>query len=401
MELRTLFLTSLAAAVCLMGCKSQSSSRPGKAILVDKNIPAGNIELERMSADTVYVHQELRDTKGDWFYWAFRVKGAQGRTLTFVFTESVAVGARGPVVSLDKGRNYAYAAEEGATRHSFTYTFPAKAREVWFYECIPYMPERWESFVRSHRREGVVPSVLCRSRGGRDVPMCRFGRTDGQARYKVVLSARHHCSESVADYVIEGAAASFLGDDALGEWLRANMELIVVPFVDYDGVVAGDQGKNRDPHDHNRDYTEFLYPETAALAALMSEENPQIFVDVHCPWLYGGCNEYIYTPWKDESTLPDPEAEHRFSQLLEQLQEGGLRYKASDDMPFGVSWNTGANYAQGYSSIAWAAGNVPSLCVCRSLEVPFANANGAVVTREALLSFGHGLAATFRALLEE
>jgi len=396
-----LLLASLAAAICLMGCNRQSSSKTGDTIMIDKDIPAGNIEFERISADTVYVHQELRDTKGNWFYWAFRVKGAQGRTLTFVFTKSVAVGARGPVVSLDKGRSYAYAAEEGATRNSFTYTFPAKAREVWFYECIPYMPDRWASFVRKHKNDGAVPGIICQSRSGKDVPMCRFGRTDGQARYKVVLSARHHCSESIASYVVEGVARSFMGKDELGAWLRDKVELIVVPFVDYDGVLAGDQGKNRAPHDHNRDYTEFLYPETRALAALLQESQPQIYVDVHCPWLYGGCNEYIYTPWKDPATLHDVDAETRLSQLMEQLQEGGLRYKASDDLPFGKDWNTGANYAQGYSCLMWAGENVPSLRICRSLEVPFANANGAVVTQDALLSFGHGLAAAFRALLEE
>lgn len=371
-----------------------------RGIKVDCGIPAGNIVFERMSADTVYVHQDLRDTRGDWFYWAFRVCGAQGKTLTFVFTKSVAVGVRGPAVSTDRGRSYSYAAESGATRHSFTYTFPSGAREVWFYECHPYMPQRWESFVRRHRRDGIMSDILCQSRKGRDVPVCRFGRTDGQAEYRVVLSARHHCSETMADYVIEGAAESFMAADGLGEWLRAHMELIVVPFVDMDGAVEGDQGKNREPHDHNRDYTEFLYPETAALASLMKQEKPQIFIDVHCPWLYGGTNEYIYTPWKDESTMRHPDAEHRFSQLLEQYQEGGLRYKASDDLPFGVDWNTGANYAQGRSSIVWAGENVPSLLICRSLEVPFANANGAVVTPESAVSFGHGLAATFRALVE-
>ena len=40
---------------------------------------------------------------------------------------------------------------------------------------------------------------------------------------------------------------------------------MMVPFTDYDGAQAGDQGKNRAPHDHNRDYVEFLYPETKAI----------------------------------------------------------------------------------------------------------------------------------------
>ena len=33
-------------------------------------------------------------------------------------------------------------------------------------------------------------------------------------------------------------------------------KILCVPFVDFDGVVDGDQGKGRNSHDHNRDYCE-------------------------------------------------------------------------------------------------------------------------------------------------
>ena len=59
-----------------------------------------------------------------------RVKGAAGRTLTFSFTRSAAVGVRGPVVSRDGGATFAYAAEKGATRKSFTYTFGPDENET-------------------------------------------------------------------------------------------------------------------------------------------------------------------------------------------------------------------------------------------------------------------------------
>ena len=77
----------------LASCAGRSAVQP----VIDAGIPAGNIVFEKMSNDTVYVHQDLRDTEGDWFYWAFRARGFQGRTVTFVFTKSVAVGVRGPV----------------------------------------------------------------------------------------------------------------------------------------------------------------------------------------------------------------------------------------------------------------------------------------------------------------
>ena len=43
----------------------------------------GNIHVKDITGDTVILENELRDTQEDWFYWAFCVSGAQGRTLTF------------------------------------------------------------------------------------------------------------------------------------------------------------------------------------------------------------------------------------------------------------------------------------------------------------------------------
>lgn len=371
------------------------------AMTVDNVLPAGNIVYERTEGDTVYVHQELRDTEGDWFYWAMRVKGAAGRTVTFAFTRSVAVGVRGPAVSRDKGRTFAYAAESGVTRKGFTYTFGPDEDETWFYECIPYLPSDWSRFLEENRRHAgtrYAADVLCRSKNGADVPMARFGCLTGTPKHKVFLTSRHHCSETMATFVLEGVASAFLADDELGAWLRENVELTVVPFVDYDGSVAGDQGKNRQPYDHNRDYTALTHPEVRAIVDFVPKLAPDMWIDVHCPWLYGGVNEKLSTPLKDPN-LPynHPENEARFSSLLEKLQCGSMRYRAADDTPWGRDWNTDRNYAKGMSCIRWAMSNIPSVKICRTYEVPFANANGAVVTGDSCRALGRDTAKVIRA----
>jgi len=124
-------------------------------------------------------------------------------------------------------------------------------------------------------------------------------------------------------------------------------------------------------------------------------------MDVHGPWLYGKYNEFIYTPMKDPKIIHDIEKEARFSALIEKDQEGGLRYKASDDLPYGQAWNGTSNYKAGSSFVVWSLKNIPSLEICRSLEVPFANANGAVVTPQALKQFGHGLAKAILDIITE
>jgi hypothetical protein len=389
--MKRFYLIILAAfAAALSACS------PSGEVVVDKNLPAGNIVFERMVNDTVYVHQELRGSKKAWFYWAFRVTGAQGKKLTFVFTKSFAICERGPVVSLDKGKSYEYLAEEGATKFQFTYDFPADAKEVWFYECHPYTPEMWYSFINAPHKGQYETGVLCKSRKGRDVPFFRIMPKKAAPKLSVVISCRHHCSEAPAGYVVEGITAAFLEDSELGEWLRDNIELNVVPFVDMDGAVEGDQGKWRLPHDHNRDYTDFLFPETAALASLMAETQPDIYIDCHDPKLYKYNDNYIYTPFKENSK---PE-EFIFSRLMEKYQEGGLNYRTSDDLPYGVSWNADHNYTDGMNATGWALANIPGIKVSRTIEFPFAYSNDALVYPYKLRQFGHGMARALKAFAE-
>jgi hypothetical protein len=212
----------------------------------------------------------------------------------------------------------------------------------------------------------------------------------------VVLSARHHCSEAPAMFALEGMVAAFFEDSDLGEWLRTNIELTVVPFVDMDGAVEGDQGKWRLPHDHNRDYTQFLYPETAALASLIVETEPQMFLDFHNPKLYKYNDNYIYTPYKEYNGV----AELNFSALIEKYQEGGLKYQTTDNLPYGTSWNAKHNYTDGMNATSWVATNIKSIEIVRTIEFPFAYSNGELVYPDKWRQFGHGMARALRAYVE-
>ena len=379
--------------------------------IVDGSLLAGNIVVQKVEGDTIRLTRDLRDTEGDWFYWAFRVKGAAGRTLKFRFDEKVCwggpVGVRGPAVTRDRGRTWSYPCDGKSGKGAFDYTFAADEDETWFYETWQYLPADWEAFLARHadrRGKWFETGVLCRSRKGAEVPNARFGCIGREPKYRIFMSSRHHCSEATATPVLEGMAEAFLADDDLGRWLRENVELMVVPFVDYDGAVAGDQGKNRRPHDHNRDYTEFVHPETKAIAEWIATHaggRLDAFLDVHCPWIRGEYNEWLYTPWKDPKILPSPANERRFSELLEKLQAGSIRYRAQNDLPFGKAWNTSRNYHQGLSAVQWACLNVKGLRIARTYEVPFANANGAVVTPDVCRELGRDTARVFRALFDE
>ena len=389
---RGMFLLVAFGAVSICG-----AAVPG--FTIDTEIPAGN------------AIQDLRDTTGEWFYWAFRVKGAAGRTVRFDFRKPDGsaldiVGVRGPVVSTDGGKTFSYPLDGKATTCGFTYTFAPDENETLFYECHPYVRADWDAFVARHAADAAkgvfAVETLCRSRAGAEVPRVRAGCLSGEPKHRFMFTARHHCSETTASWVFEGIVDAFLADDDLGAWLRANVELMGVPFVDYDGVQAGDQGKNRKPHDHNRDYSEFIYPETKALTEWIGEHAQgrlDAFIDLHCPWIRGDYNEFVYATRKDPKITPPTAQEDRFSEILEKVQSGALRYKAANDLPFGKAWNKGVNFAQGWSSVIWACHNVKEPKVCRAMEFPFANANGAVVTPEKCRAFGRDIALALRALL--
>ena len=70
----------------------------------------------------------------------------------------------------------------------------------------------------------------------------------------------------MANYLIEGIIETVLGNGKQGEWFRKNVELLIIPFVDKDGVEDGEQGKYRRGRDHNRDYSgESIYASTRAI----------------------------------------------------------------------------------------------------------------------------------------
>ena len=47
----------------------------GASVKIDGDIPGGNIVVDAIDGDpAVLLHQDLRDTAGDWFYWHFRVR---------------------------------------------------------------------------------------------------------------------------------------------------------------------------------------------------------------------------------------------------------------------------------------------------------------------------------------
>lgn len=157
----------------------------------------------------------------------------------------------------------------------------------------------------------------------------------------------------------------------------------------------GDQGKNRIPRDHNRDYSgESIYASTSSLRQQVPEwvgEVPWVGIDLHNPFIKGENNEWIYFVGNANPSIS--KEQERLVDILAETYRGPMKFTRKEGfMPFGVAWNTGANYDQGASFGQWAAGfQGKGLKMATTLEFPYALNHGQVVTAEGARAFGADL----------
>ena len=179
------------------------------------------------------------------------------------------------------------------------------------------------------------------------------------------------------------------------------MEILAIPFIDKDGVEDGDQGKNRKPHDHNRDYAgESIYPTVAAIRRLVpewSDNKLKVVLDLHCPYISAKHNEVIYLVGSSNPAIWA--RQQKFGAILESVRQGELPYSADSSLPFGTAWNTAANYGKQKSCSRWGA-EQPGVLMASTIEIPYANVGAVLVTAENARTFGRDLARALRRYLE-
>ena len=368
---------------------------------IDCRFPGGNIKVHEIQGETIFVSPDLRDTRTSWFYWAFRLTGAAGRKLIFRFLSDHPVGTRGPAISTD-GRKTWHWTTEAFDQDSFRISVPDDADEIFLCFAPTYTQENWDAFTDrlladEKAASRIESGFFAKSRKARPVELLHVGADSAKAKHHVVITARHHCCEMIADWVMEGIIATIArGSCDNAAWLRENVSFSFVPFVDKDGVEDGDQGKNRAPHDHNRDYgKDAIYPETAAVRNLVKKIAARygkldLFMDLHCPWIRGSGNENVYQvgrPFKKHADQQDI-----FGDLVEAAcGPDTLPYFRADNYPYGKGWNVADNEADGVSSTRWA-GSQPDIDFVTSFEIPYANCREVTVTPDLARGLGRAIA---------
>ncbi len=419
--------------LCWAAARPFASGESGRAeadFSIDADFPGGNIRVLSVEGDRAVVAPDLRDIQPGkwWFYWSLRFTAPAGTRAEIVFRERNPIGVRGPACSADGGATWSWMGADsvasfslnGKPAWSFEARVPEGAAEIRYSGAIQYLETHLQAWLARHRGNPALRvEELCRSREGRCVELLRAGCLDAdKARGTVLLTSRHHCCETMGTYVMEGLLDSVLADDDLGRRWRERWLVLDVPFMDKDGVEKGDQGKNRDPHDHNRDYiAQPLYPEVAALMRLGdglrgrgAGAGPEVaaMLDLHCPTLRGEWNDRAYLVGSSDPFVW--ENQQAFMATLERLRRGPVPFDPQRCLlPYGVAWNKaespaeqadGARKAQLRSSAGWARDTFPEALLTATLETAYADALGVEVNAESARAIGRDLARALDAHLD-
>lgn len=361
---------------------------------ISSDFPGGNIAVNNIQGREILLDVERRDSSGDWFYWFFKAKFDAAGTYSFRFASPNKVGTRGPALSFDKGRSWRWLSPGSAAHDAqqFVYTHDGAQSEVLFCMGMQYLASDWQRFLKEFDDVSYSRSeTLCCSRKGQPVEL--FAIREGAPRHTLLLTSRHHAGEMMANHALEGILRAVLAADAFGRAFRETVALYAVPFTDKDGVEAGDQGKNRLPHDHARDYAgRSIYPETAAIRSLIDRVRPDFVLDMHCPWIRGGAsNETIY--FVGSANPKTARITDIISEILEKRAPEEAPFFVKNNILFGTSWNTAANFSQGFPVRTYAEALDFVRC-SQTIEIPFANCEEVTLNRAAMLAFGRALAET-------
>ncbi|HEY3330626.1 MAG TPA: hypothetical protein VGK19_11430 [Capsulimonadaceae bacterium] len=353
---------------------------------IDTDFAGGNLLVDSVDGNIFSVRQDIRDTSEWWFWWAFRLTGQPGETATFRFGNGDVFTSEGPCASWDSGQSWEWLGRPSDPMTEFSVTLRRDASTVLLAMAPLYTERNLSAFLAT--RPAIERHRCCLSEKGREIAQLVVPGTSPHPR-TVIITARTHACETPGSFALEGLLDWWAYDGADdATWARREYSLHALPFVDTDGVEQGDQGKLREPHDHNRDFGDApIYSSVRAIQALVADAGDTLdaYIDLHAPWIRYASNETMFTvgvpePWQSESD--------KFAKLLEKSNESGVPFRHSDIIPLGIEWN---QYTPTISAI-WVAEH-SSARLSTIIELAYARARETTLSPALLRSFGREIGA--------
>ncbi len=306
-------------------------------IAVSSDFPGGSGEVVSIdqSTATIVLNPSDHPGKGWRCWWYVKMTGlpVDGPVILDIGEAPWATPDRA-TLSVDGGKTWRHS--EPGTREGkrIRYRLQPATETALVAWGPPFVPADADALTRklADSRPEIERFSLCRTREGRETPAIR-SRPGGDREADpplVWLHARQHAWESGASWVARGFGEWLVSEDPDAVRLRETAEVVLVPIMDIDNVHRGAGGKNQEPRDHNRDWTES--PHWHAVAAAQAELRAAsatgrlaVFVDLHNPGA-GDRFPYFYIP--PVSTLTEPAARNldHFLALAKAEITGPLRF---------------------------------------------------------------------------
>ena len=382
---------------------------PMDDVTIDFDFAGGGVKFISKQDGVVTLTPDLSDFGGSypWFYWNIKVKSETARTITFQFQWGSSIGDGGVLYSTDNDQTWHYLQNNSHDRFQFTF----EAGQTVHFSCaLPYqladlnnwldeLQQNNNGLVSVNRNFSVTDKVLKTTGKTEPIPMITLGNPD--APKYLIFTGRMHACETIASFTLEGVVndfASLPADDPFWD----EYCIYVVPMMDIAGVENGDQGKDRLPHDHNRDWEDGkeLYKVTLALKEFARAKEADgkrlaMFIDYHCPYLFNWAGNYIsYGEWNE------PEVE-LFADILEKTVKADtrpnrIRFNFMDEHSYGRNIQ---ETQQPNVSKTWFYNLNKDVIATFSIETLFTEKNNLYVP-ENLHQWGGNIATTIREFLK-
>ncbi|XP_050303147.1 cytosolic carboxypeptidase Nna1-like isoform X2 [Anthonomus grandis grandis] len=180
---------------------------------------------------------------------------------------------------------------------TFTVTFPHDDDEVYLAHCYPYTYSDLQDHlaeIRAHPVKQTYSTVrlLCRSLAGNDVYFVTITspQVPGDLKKKraVVITARVHPGETPSSWIMKGILDFLTGDSAPAKDLRDKFIFKIVPMLNPDGVIVGNNRCSLSAKDLNRQYRTVMrdaYPSIwytkLMVRRLLEECGVALYCDLH------------------------------------------------------------------------------------------------------------------------
>lgn len=263
---------------------------------IDFDFPGASLAYARPLGGNVFAIGLKTDTNASTRLWfEFRVRNSAGRGVTFRLEDVGDANShwswRQPVASTDDGETWTRIVETSFDSTTFIFSYTPLSDDEWVALSPAYSFARHLDLVDELSTHAEVAAVTEIGRSAGDEPLHHIEiRSQPAGTLPAVWAvARQHPGEPGSSYMIEGFLRWAVSDDPDAVDLRSRAEIHAIPFLNPDGVLAGNQRVNLAGLDQNRqwdranltDSPSIYWTQQAILAYRDAGGETRIMLDFH------------------------------------------------------------------------------------------------------------------------